>query len=346
MSAKPQKTELAAGVAKELDLADGLDEIAVVYDPVADVLEAYAFEGRVGVIAVVTGSPTERVAALHAGALDVIHPDLTEAEAVARIQTAVARFRSRLHLEVTRDALSEKADDTERNLRLAARLQRSFLPRSLPEIPGITFSTAYLPQEFVSGDTYEVRRLGPTQVGVYTLDAVGHGVRAALLTTLLRSVFRPLDGETIRPPHEVLGELNRHLLDADLEESPTAAFCYGVLDTERLVLTLANAGHPQPVRIRTDGALDRLGVSGLLLGVDPTHYESVDVQLAAGERVCLYTDGADPNYDDAFAKQLSLHRELDLEDQIGGALGAIIRLDAEGRPEDDVTAVAFQIAKD
>ena len=68
--------------------------------------------------------------------------------------------------------------------------------------------------------------------------------------------------------------------------------------------------------------------------------------VAAGERVFFYTDGADPGYDHSFAKQLSLHRDLDLEDQVGGALGAVIRLDAEGRPEDDVTAVAFEIAKE
>jgi sigma-B regulation protein RsbU (phosphoserine phosphatase) len=243
--------------------------------------------------------------------------------------------------------LSARADDNERNLQLAARLQRSFLPHSLPDVEGITFSTAYLPQEFVSGDTYEVRLLAPTKVAIYTLDAVGHGVRAALLTTLLRSHFRPLTADgAIRPLNEVLAELNGQLLDAELEESPTAAFCYGVLDTESLVLTLANAGHPLPIRVGTGGGVARLGGSGLLLGVDPTVYESFDVQLCPGERVFFFTDGADPTYDHSFAEQLSLHRDLDLEDQVGGALGAVIRLDAEGRPEDDVTAVAFELAKE
>jgi phosphoserine phosphatase RsbU/P len=337
---------LPAAVTRELEAADRLPEIAVVYDPVPEVLEAYAFEGRVGVIAVVSGGASDRVAALEAGALEVIHPDMAEFEACARLGAATARFRSRLLLEQTSETLARRADTTERNLQLAARLQRSFLPRTLPEIHGVSFSAAYLPQDFVSGDTYEVRVLAPGKIAVYTLDAVGHGVRAALLTTLLRSVFRPMDGATIRPPGDVLADLNQHLLDAQLEESPTAAFCYGILDCNALTLELANAGHPDPVRLSGAGGSEPIGTSGLLLGVDPTVYESSTITLAKGERVFFFTDGADPNYDHRFADQLSLHKGLSLEDQVGGALGAVIQLDAEGRPEDDVTAVAFQIERE
>jgi serine phosphatase RsbU (regulator of sigma subunit) len=100
------------------------------------------------------------------------------------------------------------------------------------------------------------------------------------------------------------------------------------------------------VRLGTGGGVERLGTSGLLLGIDPTTYETSTIRLERGERVFFFTDGADPNYDHAFAEQLTLHRELDLEDQVGGALGAVIELDAEGRPEDDVTAVAFEIVKE
>lgn len=346
MSQPADKIALSADVSRELEAADRLPEIAVVYDPVPEVLEAYAFEGRVGVIAVVSGGANDRVAALEAGALEVIHPDMPGIEAHARLGAATARFRSRLLLEQTSENLVRRANTTERNLQLAARLQRSFLPRALPEVDGISFSAAYLPQDFVSGDTYEVRLLAPGKIAVYTLDAVGHGVRAALLTTLLRSVFRPLDGTTIRPPGDVLAELNQHLLDAQLEESPTAAFCYGVLDCRALTLELANAGHPTPVRMSSAGGAERIGPSGLLLGVDPTVYETATIALSKNERVFFFTDGADPNYDHSFADQLSLHKGLSLEDQVGGALGAVIQLDADGRPEDDVTAVAFQIARE
>ena len=89
-----------------------------------------------------------------------------------------------------------------------------------------------------------------------------------------------------------------------------------------------------------------LAATGLLLGVDPEGYASVDVQLEPGDRVFFFTDGADPGYDDGFATQLILHKGLDLEDQVGGALGGVIKLDGEGRPEDDVTAVAFEIPKE
>jgi serine phosphatase RsbU (regulator of sigma subunit) len=334
---------LGEDLRRDLEEADALEEIAVVYDPVPELLEAYAFEGKVGVIAVVSGGADERVAALEAGALEVLDPELPEAEARARLQTAVARFRSRLHLERARDSLNAQADESERDLRLAARLQRSFLPRALPELEGVAFTTAYLPPDFVSGDTYEVALLAPGVVGLYTLDAVGHGVRAALLTTLLRSAFRPLEGEVVRPPHEVLEEVNRTLLQANLVDSPTAAFCYGLLDVEARTLRLANAGHPLPLRLRRGAAPERLGGSGLLLGIDPQPYETAEVALEPGDRVVFFTDGADTNYDDSFAEQLVLHTNLGLEDQVAGALGGVIELDAEGRPEDDVTSVAFEL---
>ncbi len=343
MSLPAPDIQLPPDLARELEEADALDEIAVVYDPVPEVLEAYAFEGRVGVIAVVSGDAQDRIAALEAGALEALSPEMAEDEARVRLQTAVARFRSRLQLELTRDVLNRQADSNERNLRLAAQLQRSLLPREMPQVPGLTFSTAYLPQEFVSGDTYEVRQLTPDHVAIYTLDAVGHGVRAALLTTLLRSVFRPLDGGMPRSPHDVLRDLNHWLLEAQFEDSPTAAFCYGVLTVSTRRLQLANAGHPLPARVSSDGVLDRLGGSGLLLGVDPATHSTEEVQLRPGDRVVFYTDGADPAYDDSFSEQLRLHRNLSLEDQVGGALGAVIELDDEGRPEDDITAVAFAI---
>ncbi|RMG12353.1 MAG: serine/threonine-protein phosphatase [Planctomycetota bacterium] len=328
---------------RELEAADACEEIAVVYDPVPEVLEAYAFEGRIGVVAVVGAGAAAEAAALDAGAIEVLTPATPRELALARLRNAVARFRSRLKLERAVADLGREADTNERHLRLAAQLQRSLLPRSLPEVAGVRFSTAYLPRDFVSGDTYELRLLGPERVALFTLDAVGHGVRAALLTTLLRSLFRPLQGEQVRSPGEVLGELNGYLLDAQLDESPTAAFCYGLLDLPSRRLCLANAGHPSPVRIRPNGKYERLGGSGLLLGIDPAAYEDFEVELEPGDRVVFFTDGADPVYDERFLRKLVELRDLDLELQVGGALGEVIALDEEGRPEDDVTAVAFEL---
>jgi serine phosphatase RsbU (regulator of sigma subunit) len=339
---EPPEIPLPSALREDLYEADALPEIAVLFDPPEELLEAYGLEPSVGVIAIVSGGADARRDALLAGALEVFSPDVDEGEAQARLGAAVERFRSRLDLERHRERLAQQNAATERNLRLAARLQRSFLPRELPALAEVSFSTAYLPQEFVSGDSYEVRQLDARHVAIYTLDAVGHGVRAALLTVLLRANFRPLDAEgRPRSPAFVLHELNRALLDAQLNESPTAACCYAVLNVEEGSMRMASAGHPLPVALHPEGTRRELGDSGLLLGIQEVDYQDAELQLSPGERVFFFTDGAEPGYDDSFAHQLSLHRDLVLEDQVGGALGAVIRLDEDGRPEDDITVVAF-----
>lgn len=346
MSAPPEETiaaRLSPALRLELSEADALPEIAVVFGPTPELLEAYALDERVGVIAVVA-EPGARLAALEAGALEAVDPTLPEAEARARVQTAVARFRSRLRLERSREELQQVAVAMERNLRLAAQMQRSFLPRVLPDLRGARFATAYLPREFVSGDSYDVRTVGPSEVALCTLDSVGHDVRAALVTVLLRAALRPREGERLLEPHEVVGRVNRALLDANLEDAPTAAMLYAVVDVASGRARLANAGHPLPLVLRADGSSERVGGSGLLLGIDPEPYETVELVLAPGEALVLFTDGVDPDYDARrFREQLRLHADLDLEDQLAGALGATIVLDAEGRPEDDITVVACRI---
>ncbi|MBL4844998.1 MAG: SpoIIE family protein phosphatase [Planctomycetes bacterium] len=336
------KLKLSPALQEDLYEVDAFPEIAVLYEPVVEVLEAYGLEPSIGVIAILSGGPQERIAAWEAGALEVLSPDMHVAEAQIRVQTAVARFRTRLDLEADREHLAAQRTVLERNLRLAARLQRSFLPSTLPAMENVEFSTAFLPQEFVSGDSYDVRQLDADHVLIATLDAVGHGVRAALLTVLLRSHIVALGSEgEIRDPHLVVAELNQTLLDARLEESPTAAVCYAILNVKTGVMRLSNAGHPRPVSLLPSGEKRSLGSSGLLLGIDPMTYETDEVQLTAGERVFFFTDGADPGYDEGFSEQLLRHADLELELQVGGALGEVIELDSEGRPEDDITVVGL-----
>lgn len=344
---RPAGREVPAHLREALAEANAAADVQVLVDPSPEVLEAYALEGKVGVVALVTGGPERRAAALLAGALEVLDPALPEVEARARVEAAVARFRSRLHMEQAREALDAQVESREIDLRLAAQLQRSLLPERLPNPPGWELAVALLPREFVCGDMYEARLLGPDHLLVWTLDAVGHGVCSALLGVLLRTALAPLDpAGRPRPPGEVLSELDRRLCDARLGGSPTAAFCYVLLELSSGRVWLANAGHPIPWRQRPPGAggpeLEPLGDSGLLLGVDPAPRPTLETRLEAGERLFLFTDGIGADLGQRFGRELSVHRDLGLMDQIGGALGASVQLDAEGAPEDDVTVLGVR----
>jgi serine phosphatase RsbU (regulator of sigma subunit) len=324
--------------------ATALPEVVVLDDPTPEALEACTMDKKLAVVAIVSAGPAARAAALKAGAIEAIDPDLPEVEARARIETAIARFRTRIAHEDERSEIDRQESLLRRDLLLAARLQKSWLPHELPKVEGYRFAAAYLPRDLVSGDAYDARLLDPTRVGFYTLDAMGHGIGSALLAVSLRAAFRPID-ETgrVRAPHEVLSDLDTKLREADLADSPTAAFCYAVLDAPARRLAVSNAGHPLPVRLRKDGSFDHIGTTCLLLGVVAEDYVTVEVELAPGDRVFFHSDGAEPSYDKRFLDELGSRRDQTLEEQLCGALAAVLPVDGSGLREDDATVVALEV---
>ena len=75
-------------------------------------------------------------------------------------------------------------------MRLAARLQQDFLPRSLPEVGAVRFGVLFRPVSWLSGDIYDIARLDETHVGFYVVDAMGHGMPAALLTMFVKKALQ------------------------------------------------------------------------------------------------------------------------------------------------------------
>jgi serine phosphatase RsbU (regulator of sigma subunit) len=141
-------------------------------------------------------------------------------------------------------------------MRLAARLQRDFLPRRLPEVGPARFGVLYRPATWVSGDIYDVIRLDEAHVGFYVADVVGHGMPAALLTMFIKKALQTkrILGSTyeIVSPEEAMAELNTDICDQNLSSCQFCTAVYAVLDTASLVLTYCRAGHPEPIRIFRD----------------------------------------------------------------------------------------------
>ena len=144
-------------------------------------------------------------------------------------------------------------------LRLAARLQQDFLPKILPQLRNVHFHTLFRPAGYVSGDLYDVTRLDEKRIGFYIADAVGHGMPAALLTMFIKHalVTKEIVGNEYRllEPGEALSKLNSALIEQNLSQAAFATALYGVIDVETLEVTIARAGHPNPLVLRKDGAL-------------------------------------------------------------------------------------------
>ena len=132
----------------------------------------------------------------------------------------VQREMDSLRLEFN---LLHRRDDTinfymnrlDEELRLAARLQRDFLPKSLPQLGDVRFHTLFRPAGYVSGDIYDVMRLDEQHVAFYIADAVGHGMPAALLTMFLKHALATKEiyggGYRLLKPSESMARLNEAL---------------------------------------------------------------------------------------------------------------------------------------
>src|SRR5207237_2111537 len=116
--------------------------------------------------------------------------------------------------------LQQAYQQIDQELELAQRLQTSFLPQTLPQVPHVRFAVTYRPCGHVGGDFYDVFRLDERHVGFYVADAMGHGVPASLLTIFVKKSVRAkeISGQSYRlvPPDEVLAKLNRDLIEQAL----------------------------------------------------------------------------------------------------------------------------------
>lgn len=288
-------------------------------------------------------------------------PDLPPAEVIEQQLDAVEREMTSLREEVE---LLRKRDRTvnfhmqriDEELRMAARLQQDFLPKTMPRFGSIGFHALWRPAGYVSGDIYDIFRLDETHVGFYIADAVGHGVPAALLTMFIKHslVTKEIKNQAYRllEPGETLTRLNDALARQNLSTGTFCTACYCVLDLQSLVLEVASAGHPMPMLLRGGDLPRGIPIEGSLLGVfEGETYRTSSVQLRHGDRVVLYTDGVEVAFsnDSEQPSQDRFHEELFKRRLAGGdqLIQEIARhLDFEVgslNPRDDLTLLVLGI---
>jgi sigma-B regulation protein RsbU (phosphoserine phosphatase) len=190
-------------------------------------------------------------------------------------------------------------DSLKEQLRLAGLVQRDFLPSHLPNSDEIEWAATFLPAEWVSGDIYDIARIDEQHIGFYVADAVGHSMPAALLTIFIKQalLMRQTVGRNYRifSPAEVMKNLNQKMADQKLSGYQFATCCYGLLNTKTRQVTFARAGHPYPILLRPDQPPQRVETRGSLLGIfENAEFVQHTVHLQPGDRLLLYSDGAEP----------------------------------------------------
>lgn len=196
------------------------------------------------------------------------------------------------------DAHDNLMDNLTEQLRLAGLVQRDFLPSQLPNCEEVQWATTFTPAEWVSGDIYDIARIDEQHIGFYIADAVGHSMPAALLTIFIKQALAMRETKDnsyrIFAPTEVMSHLNMRMVGQKLSGYQFATCCYCLLNIKTRQLTFARGGHPYPILFRQGQSPQQLETRGALLGVfDNAEFAQQSVQLQPGDRVLLYSDGAE-----------------------------------------------------
>jgi serine phosphatase RsbU (regulator of sigma subunit) len=175
---------------------------------------------------------------------------------------------------------------------MAATLQRSLLPQSLPETPGVQHCARYLPaatEAEVGGDWYDVIALADGSVAFVVGDVAGKGVQAAAVMGQLRSSARAYIWEGHQPA-DVLSRLDQLFSALDLTDFTTAAV--GIYQPGTRRMTYSVAGHPPILLVTPTGETSYLrSGTGTPLGVATGEFSNDSLVLDPGSTLVLYTDG-------------------------------------------------------
>ena len=178
-------------------------------------------------------------------------------------------------------------------LDLAAEFQNTFLPKkeNLEQFTGIKSDYIFIPMLKVSGDFIDITKLEDSIYGYFISDISGHGVAAALISSMLK-VFFSLYGKDVLSPQLLYDILNQEFF-AYLNSGEYFTSFYGIYFEEEKKFVYTNANHPPPLLLRRkSGEIIPLNTEGFFVGVfENTEFEEKEVFLETGDRILFYSDG-------------------------------------------------------
>ncbi len=192
------------------------------------------------------------------------------------------------------DRLAQQQEQFREEMMLARRIQENLLPECFPDVAGLNFSAKYLPAQEVGGDYYDVIPLADGVLAAIIADVTGHGIQAALSTTMLKSLFTDFVNTAVGP-EDILRRMN-DVLHRVLPTDVFVAASVAEIEARTGIVRVTNGGglHPFIIR-RREKTVEPVITNGLLLGVVDSELfhpgEEVTVDLAPGDSMFFYTDG-------------------------------------------------------
>ena len=291
-----------------------------------------------------------------------INIDFTE---VKGMQDALAEEHDRL--KATTADLESKNALFQADLELARQLQEAFLPRDYPIFPGsgvsgqslLSFAHCYRPAKAVGGDFFDIFSLSQTRAGIFICDVTGQGLRGAVITSVLRTLLEELR-PTIHDPGSFLEALNLRLhgLLERVKKPISATAFFMIADTASKEVSFANAGHPDPLRLRRQaGIVEPLGggqeKTGPALGLlDSATYPTSRSSFEDADCIALFTNGlykvCSPQGDEfgrsALDSTFLLYKDLHSEKLCAAVLKDVSEFAGRSNFDDDVCIVTVERA--
>lgn len=234
----------------------------------------------------------------------------------------------------------------------ATALQRTLLPPSLPQIDGLEVAAYFRPisARQVGGDFYDLFGLGDDRWAFFIGDVLGHGVDAAVVTSLIRYTLRSA-ALHYPDPTSVLAELNSVLL-REVEPRRFCTVLFGTVEPvdagDTFRVTLATGGHPPALLIDRDGGIEPVRPGeGMLVGALPDAvFDVCTVTLRRGQTLLFYTDGLiEARLDDIRFDELALSAFV--AEHSGRGLAALMHdiatLAAKLSQRDDIAVLALEV---
>jgi len=243
-----------------------------------------SFDGSLPVVVMTAwGNVDLAMEAVHRGVGDLVLKPWENDRLLSILRTQIQEGEAR------RKAQQREAEEKQ-ELAEAREIQQALLPKTIPQLHGYEICGEWQPARVVSGDYFDVSKCSETRAELCIADVIGKGMPAALLMSNLQAVIKAYACGAARP-REVAGALNR-IIRGNIMPGKFITLFYGRLDAAEKRLTYANAGHNAPILVRRDGSCLRLATGGAALGVfKDWEYEQGEVDIAAGDRLVLFTDG-------------------------------------------------------
>jgi len=236
----------------------------------------------------------------------------------------------------------------EEELNVARQIQLGLLPGELPSEGWFRASGISIPSREVGGDYFDVRPAGQDRWIAVVADVSGKGVSAALLAALLQGAFL-LGADRAIGMEQMMSRVNSFLNDRARGEKYATVF-YSSLGHDGK-LRWVNTGHPRPILVARDGSMRQLASTGLPLGMlDVANYEAREMQLAAGDRIVIFSDGLSEaeNAEGEFfgtrelSKTLQANAHLDCAGLRNALQRAVESFADTSVPADDITIVVAE----